>query len=202
MKTHDHISKLTKVVEALPCLEKVVVLPYIHRAEEIDLSGVRNAVFFEEFLDTGLNQDGTVPPLQYEQVPFNHPLFIMYSSGITGDPKCIVHSAGGTLLKHLEAHAIQGNRSEEDTLFYYTTTGWMMWNWEVTALAVGCSLVLYDGSPLHPHTGVLWDLVDHCGITVFGTSAKWIAVQEERGLKPRTSHSLATLKAICSTGSP
>jgi len=202
MKTHDHISKLTQVVEALPGVEKVVVLPYIHRSEEIDLSSVRNAVFFDEFLETGLNQDGTVPPLQYEQVPFNHPLFIMYSSGTTGDPKCIVHSVGGTLLKHLEEHAIQGNRGDQDTLFYYTTTGWMMWNWEVTALAVGCSLVLYDGSPLHPHTAVMWDIVDACGVTVFGTSAKWLAVQEERNLKPRVTHKLTTLKAICSTGSP
>ena len=97
---------------------------------------------------------------------------------------------------------MQGGRDHTDTLLYYTTTGWMMWNWEVTALATGCSLVLYDGSPLHPHNAVLWDLVDKCGITVFGTSAKWIAVQEDRGLKPRVTHSLATLRAICSTGSP
>merc|ERR1719402_1605989 len=97
---------------------------------------------------------------------------------------------------------IQGSRDETDTLLYYTTTGWMMWNWEVTALATGCSLVLYDGSPLHPHTAVMWDLVDRCGITVFGTSAKWIAVQEERGLKPRSSHNLSSLHTILSTGSP
>ena len=97
---------------------------------------------------------------------------------------------------------MQGGRDHTDTLLYYTTTGWMMWNWEVTALATCCSLVLYYGSPLHPHNAVLWDLVDKCGITVFGTSAKWIAVQEDRGLKPRVTHSLASLRAICSTGSP
>ncbi|XP_023339584.1 acetoacetyl-CoA synthetase isoform X2 [Eurytemora carolleeae] len=202
MKTHDHLGKLTQVINQLKQVEKVVIIPFVHREVEIDKSGVRNSMFLDEFLDLGLNQDGTVPQLQYEQVPFNHPLFIMYSSGTTGAPKCMVHSVGGTLLKHLEEHIVQGNRSTEDTLMYYTTTGWMMWNWEVTALAAGCSLVLYDGSPLHPHTAVMWDIVDECGVTVFGTSAKWIAVQEERHLQPRTSHSLKTLKAICSTGSP
>lgn len=202
MKTHDHMYKLSKVVNELPSVERVVIIPFVLPQSEIDLSRVKNSIFLQDFLDLGLNDDGSLPPLVFEQVPFSHPLFIMYSSGTTGAPKCIVHSVGGTLLKHLEEHQIQGNRGSEDTLLYFTTTGWMMWNWEVTALCVGCSLVLYDGSPLHPHTGVLWDLVDHCGITVFGTSAKWIAVQEERGLKPRVSHKLKTLKAICSTGSP
>jgi len=105
-------------------------------------------------------------------------------------------------MKHLEEHQIQGNRNDQDVLMYYTTTGWMMWNWMVSALALGTTLVLYDGSPLHPHAAAMWDLVDACGITVFGTSAKWIAVQEDRGLKPRISHNLKTLKAILSTGSP
>jgi len=202
MKTHDHLGKLSQVVNKLEDVEKVVVIPFVHEQQNIDLSSVKNSLFLEEFLQCGTEEDGSIPPLEYKQVPFNHPLFIMYSSGTTGAPKCMVHSVGGTLLKHLEEHLIQGSRDETDTLLYYTTTGWMMWNWEVSALATGCSLVLYDGSPLHPHTGVMWDLVDKCGITVFGTSAKWIAVQEDRGLKPRTSHSLATLKAICSTGSP
>jgi len=201
MKTHDHLGKLTQVIKQLKEVERVVVIPFIHSEENIDISGVRGSVFVEEFLASGL-EHGDVPPLVYEQVPFNHPLFIMYSSGTTGAPKCMVHSVGGTLLKHLEEHVVQGNRGSDDTLFYYTTTGWMMWNWEVTALATGCSLVLYDGSPLHPHTAVMWDVVDACGVTVFGTSAKWIAVQEERHLQPRTSHKLTALKAICSTGSP
>jgi len=141
-------------------------------------------------------------PLTFEQVSFDHPLFIMYSSGTTGKPKCMVHSVGGTLIKHLEEHQIQGNRDDSDVLMYYTTTGWMMWNWMVSALALGTTLVLYDGSPLHPHPASMWDLVDECGITVFGTSAKWIAVQEDRMVKPRLTHNLSTLKAICSTGSP
>jgi len=202
MKTHDHLGKLSQVVNQMEHVEKVVVIPFVHKMEDIDLSSVKYSTFLDDFLEIGIEADGYLPPLEFTQVPFSHPLFIMYSSGTTGAPKCMVHSVGGTLMKHLEEHLIQGNRNDTDTLLYYTTTGWMMWNWEVSALATGCSLVLYDGSPLHPHTAVLWDLVDKCRITVFGTSAKWIAVQEDRGLKPRTSHSLATLKAICSTGSP
>jgi len=202
MKTHDHMAKLKQVVGQLDSVEKVVVIPFVRSQEEVDISGLRNATYLENFLKLGENGDGSVPEIEYEQVPFNHPLFIMYSSGTTGAPKCMVHSVGGTLMKHLEEHMIQGNRNSSDTLLYYTTTGWMMWNWEVTALAAGCALVLYDGSPLHPHAGVLWDLVDRCGITVFGTSAKWIAVQEDRGVKPRLSHNLSSLRAICSTGSP
>jgi len=202
MKTHDHMGKLSQVVEKLSSVEAVVIIPFVHQPSQIDLSCVRHSTLLEDFLQLGRNPNGDLPQLTFEQVPFSHPLFIMYSSGTTGAPKCMVHSVGGTLLKHLEEHAVQGSRSEKDTLLYYTTTGWMMWNWEVTALATGCSLVLYDGSPLHPHTAVMWDLVDRCGITVFGTSAKWIAVQEERGLKPRSSHNLSTLRAILSTGSP
>jgi len=201
-KTHDHLAKLTQVINQLKQVEKVVVIPFVKSEEDIDLSSVRDSIFLDEFLASGKQEDGTVPPLQFEQVPFNHPLFIMYSSGTTGAPKCMVHSVGGTLLKHLEEHAVQGNRTADDTLMYFTTTGWMMWNWEVTALATGCSLVLFDGSPLFPNTAVMWDIVDACGVTVFGTSAKWIAVQEERHLQPRKTHKLTTLKAICSTGSP
>ena len=160
MKTHDHLSKLSQVVNELDSVEKVVIIPFIHEKQNIDLGQIKHSVFLDDFLELGKNEDGSYPELVYKQVPFSHPLFIMYSSGTTGAPKCMVHSVGGTLIKHLEEHVIQGNRDSSDTLLYYTTTGWMMWNWEVSVLAPGCSLVLYDGSPLHPHITVLWDLVE------------------------------------------
>lgn len=203
MKTHDHLGKLRQVVAGLG-LEQVscvVVVPFVKDKSEVQLDKTNKETWLDEFLDLS-QQDVNRNELTFEQVPFDHPLFIMYSSGTTGKPKCMVHGVGGTLMKHLEEHQIQGNRTDNDVLLYYTTTGWMMWNWMVTALALGTSLVLYDGSPLHPHPASLWDLVDDCGITVFGTSAKWIAVQEDRGVKPRLTHKLTTLKAICSTGSP
>ncbi len=201
LKTHSHLGKLREVVQGLPDLEKVVVIPFCHDEADIDLAplGSDKVEFFSQFVG---DESGPVPVLEYEQVPFGHPLFIMFSSGTTGAPKCMVHSVGGTLLKHLCEHRIQGNRGPSDVVLYYTTIGWMMWNWAVSALALGTSLVLYDGSPLLPHAGALWDLADRIGVTVFGTSAKWLAVQEERGVKPHQTHSLNKLSVILSTGSP
>ncbi|XP_025089979.1 acetoacetyl-CoA synthetase-like isoform X2 [Pomacea canaliculata] len=199
-KVHPHMDKLTQVVKGLNELEKVVVVPFV-KDVPVDLSLVKNGCTLEDFLDLG-KVEGQVPELVFEQVPFNHPLVIMYSSGTTGVPKCMVHSVGGTLMKHLEEHLIQGNLNENDIMLYYTTAGWMMWNWLVSVLAVGAAIVLYDGSPLIPHVNVLWDLVDELGVTVLGTSAKWIAVLEEKGVKPARTHKLSSLKMILSTGSP
>ncbi|XP_070760719.1 acetoacetyl-CoA synthetase isoform X2 [Enoplosus armatus] len=183
-KTHDHMEKLTSVVKGLPDLRKVVVIPYARSKHETDLSKIPNSVFLDDFLASGRGEVDQFPQLEFEQLPFNHPLFIMYSSGTTGAPKCMVHSAGGTLIQHLKEHILHGNMTSSDVIIYYTTTGWMMWNWLVSSLAVGASVVLYDGSPLMPTPNVLWNLTDQLGITIFGTGAKWLSVLQERNLKP------------------
>ncbi|KAM6156265.1 acetoacetyl-CoA synthetase isoform 1-T1 [Rhynchocyon petersi] len=199
-KEHSHMDKLQRVVKGLPDLKKVVVIPYVSSKEKIDISRIPNSVFLDDFLAARKSEQA--PQLEFEQLPFSHPLFIMFSSGTTGAPKCMVHSAGGTLIQHLKEHILHGNMGSADIILYYTTIGWMMWNWMVSALATGASVVLYDGSPLVPTPNVLWDLVDRIGITILGTGAKWLAVLEERNMKPVETHNLQTLHTILSTGSP
>ncbi|XP_016780100.1 acetoacetyl-CoA synthetase isoform X2 [Pan troglodytes] len=181
-KEHNHMEKLQQVVKGLPDLKKVVVIPYVSSRENIDLSKIPNSVFLDDFLATGTSEQA--PQLEFEQLPFSHPLFIMFSSGTTGAPKCMVHSAGGTLIQHLKEHLLHGNMTSSDILLCYTTVGWMMWNWMVSLLATGAAMVLYDGSPLVPTPNVLWDLVDRIGITVLVTGAKWLSVLEEKAMKP------------------
>ena len=137
----------------------------------------------------------------FAQVDFNHPLYILYSSGTTGKPKCIVHGVGGTLLQHLKEHQLHLDLRRGDRLLFFTTCGWMMWNWLVSALATGCTVVLYDGSPFRRGPGVLWDVVEREGVTVLGVSARYLSAIEKSGLKPRTSHDLSRLRALLSTGS-
>lgn len=200
-KVFDHLEKLREVVSGLSTVERVVVVPVVP-SHTMDLSSIPNGMSMSDFELSGRCSDGGYPPLEFEQLPFDHPGFILFSSGTTGHPKCIVHAAAGPLLQHKKEHIIHGDMRRDDILFQYTTAGWMMWNWLVSALSVGASIVLYDGSPLRPTPAHLFKLIDELGITMYGTSAKFLASLEELGFHPNEHASLASLKVIYSTGSP
>ncbi|MEW5250543.1 acetoacetate--CoA ligase [Microbulbifer discodermiae] len=198
-KVIDSLPRLAQVTAQIDGLEKLVVVPVARSADETSdaIRGLDKAVTLESFVSAAPPR-----PLSFVQTEFNHPLYIMYSSGTTGVPKCIVHGVGGTLLQHLKEHRLHTDLSRDDVLFYFTTCGWMMWNWLVSGLASGATLVLFDGSPFYPVAKSLWDMAQEEGVSVFGTSAKYIAALEKSGVKPRESHNLERLRAVLSTGSP
>jgi len=192
-KSIDSLPAVRAIVARLPDLRAVVIVPY--RDGTPDLRTIPGAVSFTELI----RQQAT---LEYEPTAFDDPLYILYSSGTTGVPKCIVHGAGGTLLQHRKEHVLHTDIRPGDVVFYFTTCGWMMWHWLVSALASGATLVLYEGAPLHPDPGVLWRLAEREGINVFGTSARYLSALEKSGYTPRTHHALPALRSILSTGSP
>jgi len=192
------LDKVAAIAEKLPSLKRVVVVPYLQQTPGAsdDLSSVRG-VAWDDFLAAH-----TAGPIAYAQVPFDHPLFVMYSSGTTGVPKCIVHSAGGTLLQHIKEHLLHGDLKRGDRLFYFTTCGWMMWNWLASGLAAGATLLLYDGSPFIRRGRILWEFADVERMTHFGTSAKYIDASKKIAIVPRKDFDLRTVRTLFSTGSP
>ena len=194
-KDFDRREVVVRLQEAMPTLERTVVLPYLE--PEPDLTGLRDAIVWEELL-----RESEAAELRFERVSFDHPLWVLYSSGTTGLPKAIVQGQGGILLEHLKKLNLHVDAHPGDRLFWFTTTGWMMWNFIVSGLLTEAAIVLYDGNPGHPDMGVLWDLAERAGITMFGTSAAYIAACMKAGVEPGKGRDLSALNAVGSTGSP
>jgi len=194
-KPFDRLEQLGEIRDALGSVRQVVLVPNL--ASDSDLASEVGAISWDEFLAAGADAG-----LSYETFPFDHPLFILYSSGTTGPPKCMVHRGAGVMLKLMGEHQLQLEIRPGDRVFYLTTCGWMMWNWLAVALASGASIVLYDGNPFHPSPTRLFDLVDQDGITLLGVSAKLIDAARQTGIRPGQTHRLSSLRTVCSTGSP
>src|SRR5690606_19090494 len=193
-RTIDLRERLSEIVPGLPTLERVVVVPLIGTADAT-AAALPGAVALDAFLDPF-----APGPLRFERMSFNEPLYILYSSGTTGVPKCIVHSTGGALLQHLKEHRLHCSLEPRERLFYFTTCGWMMWNWLISGLASGATLLLYDGSPFHPDGNILFDFAQAERMAIFGTSAKYIDAVAKAGLLPGTSHDLSSVRMMASTG--
>ncbi len=187
--------KLRGVLDGLPTVERTLVIPYTE--DEPDFSEFENTQNFRNFIASC-----PLGEMEFPTFPFEQPLYILFSSGTTGKPKCITHGAGGTLLQHLKEHQFHTDLAAGDRFFYFTTTGWMMWNWLVTGLATGSTLVLFDGNPFYPGPDALWDMAEEEKLDIFGTSAKYIDACKKAGVHPARTHDLPNLRVLCSTGSP
>ena len=195
-KPIDVAEKLAEIAGQLPSLRNVIVVDYLGKSAE-----VADRIAKAQTLAAAIGKI-EAQPIEFARLPFAHPLYILYSSGTTGVPKCIVHSAGGTLLQHLKEHQLHADLSDGDRLFYFTTLGWMMWNWLVSGLASGATLLLYDGSPFHPSGDILFDYAAAEGMTYFGTSAKFIDTARKAGVEPTKGRDLSKIRTLSSTGSP
>jgi len=193
-KPLDSIQRIAGIVKEIPSIEKIVVIPYV--SEKPDISALPNAVLFKDFKDPDATR------IEFEQMDFDDPLYIMYSSGTTGLPKCMVQSVGGVLLHQKKELVLHTDLKEEDTIFYFTTCGWMMWNWLTCSLSVGATLVLFDGNPFHPGPDALWQMAQDEKVSVFGTSAGYIEALKTAGVRPGKQFDLSALKSVLSTGSP
>ena len=194
-KTFNSLSNVARIAGGIPSIEKVIVTSYTEEAP--DISHIPDSVHFDDFLskERGLE-------IEFEQLPFDHPVHIMFSSGTTGKPKCLVQGAGGILINHLRELVLHTDLKCEDTIMYMTTCSWMMWNWLLSSLALGATIVLYDGSPLYPDSGAMWKLIQDERITIFGTSASYINFLKKYGIEPGRDYDLSFLREISQTGSP
>lgn len=192
-KRHERAGNIDSLCERLPTVERLVLVEHLEGAQPPKTDHVT----WNDALEAGSGS-----AVRFEQLPFDHPAFILFSSGTTGVPKCIVHGAGGTLLQHAKEHIIHGDLRRDDVFFYFTTTGWMMWNWQVSGLMTGAELVVYDGAPSHPSLDICWQLAEQRGVTHFGTSARFVGACRNAGLEPGSEHDLSKLRVIFSTGSP
>lgn len=194
-KTFHHLETIKALQTQLPSLQHTFVVSYTH--EQPDIQSLENATFYDY-----RTRPQNPPPLEFTSLPFNHPLYILYSSGTTGQPKCMVHGAGGTLIQHLKELMLHTNLHPDERILFYTTCGWMMWHWMVSSLAIGATVVLYDGSPVHPTPNRLFDLIDEYYINVLGIGAKLLETTSKAHVKPKNTHLLNTLRTVLTTGSP
>jgi len=194
-KALDSLERVSEILQAIPEIERVVVVPYTFIEPEI--SGIPKAVLYDDF-----RSDQEKLEIEFEQLPFDHPLYIMFTSGTTGLPKCMVQSGGGILINHMKELMLHTDLKREDTIFYFTTCGWMMWNWLVSSLSIGATITLYDGNAFHPKPGALWEMAQDEKITIFGTSAGYIAALRNEGISPKSEYDLSHLRTILSTGGP